>query len=251
MSSARNLANRANAQLSTGPQTPEGRQASKYNATRHGLSGKQIVVAGEDPKAFEHLFDELVASYKPANAAESTLVEEIAQNFWRLQRARRIEAETFNIAGGGADPVIAFGAALDRFDTIRRYMTAIERAYHRAIAQLEKTQSIRRKEAAVREEVTPAPAIVRPTIGFVSQTPEPRLIPKPIMSSTSPATSQIRPISLAQKTRSFENCPAKSMTFLAQIFLPAEFPNGFGAYKRGPVRRTYRDARVSICLHSV
>src|SRR5215218_6737465 len=100
MSSARDLANRDNARHSTGPKTPEGKEAAKYNATRHGLSGKQVVVYGEDPTAFECLHQELIASYNPANAAESTLVEEIAQNFWRLQRARKIETEAFNIASG-------------------------------------------------------------------------------------------------------------------------------------------------------
>jgi hypothetical protein len=143
--SSRIEANRANAQHSAGPRTEAGKAASKYNATRHGLSGKQIVVVGEDPTAFDALHKDLIEAYKPANAAESTLVEEIAQNFWRLQRARRIESETFNIDGGGADPVIAFGCAGERMDQIRRYMTSIERAYHRAIAQLEKTQAIRAK----------------------------------------------------------------------------------------------------------
>ena len=40
----------------------------------------------------------------PANAAETMLVEEIAQCFWRLQRARAIEAENFNLACCGPTP---------------------------------------------------------------------------------------------------------------------------------------------------
>ena len=193
MSSARDLANRNNAQHSTGPNTPEGKQASKYNATRHGLSGKQVIVYGEDPAAFERLHQELIASYNPANAAESTLVEEIAQNFWRLQRARRIEAETFNIHSGGADPVITYGCAIDRFEQIRRYMTSIERAYHRAIAQLERTQSIRAKAVGPQSN-PPEPVLVKPAIGFVSQKPKsahpsrPAPEPETVSNSRSPRT---------------------------------------------------------------
>jgi hypothetical protein len=194
MSSARDLANRNNAQHSTGPNTPEGKQASKYNATRHGLSGKQVIVYGEDPAAFERLHQELIASYNPANAAESTLVEEIAQNFWRLQRARRIEAETFNIHSGGADPVITYGCAIDRFEQIRRYMTSIERAYHRAIVQLEKTQSIRVKSSAPAKPSTAKPAVRKPGIGFVSQMPKPELLP-------SLPKPEIQPLSITQRHR--------------------------------------------------
>lgn len=161
--SSRISANRANAQGSTGPRTPEGKERSKYNATRHGLSGKLVVAPGEDPSGYDRLLQELMASYNPANAAESILVEEIAQNFWRLQRARRIETETFNIDGGGADPVIAFGISEERFANIRRYMTTIERAWHRAVAQLEKTQAIRAKQPSAPEPPADGP------VGFVSQ----------------------------------------------------------------------------------
>ena len=154
MSSRKIAANRANSLHSTGPDNTE---RTRYNATRHGLSGKQVVVQGEDPAAYEALRRGLFESYKPVNTAEEILVEEIAQNYWRLQRARIIEAENFRINGGGADPVIAFGCGAAHFDNVRRYMTTIERAYHRAIQQLEKTQAIRAKQP------------VEAPVGFVSQ----------------------------------------------------------------------------------
>ena len=49
------LANRENAKLSSGPKTREGKQASSRNATRHGLTGTQIVIPGEDAAAYEEL----------------------------------------------------------------------------------------------------------------------------------------------------------------------------------------------------
>ena len=143
MSNVRIAANRANAQRSTGPKTDLGKAASSRNAIRHGLTGKQVVINGEDPAAYEALRQDLIASYQPANAAESTLVDEIAQCFWRLQRARALEAEQFNLCCGGADPIIGFNSGNADFDRLRRYMTSIERAYHRAIEQLQKLQRLR------------------------------------------------------------------------------------------------------------
>jgi hypothetical protein len=160
-------ANRSNAQRSTGPKTEAGKKAASRNATRHGLTGKHVVNQGENPEAYEALRRDLLEAYQPANALEDTLVEEIAQCFWRLQRARAIEAENFNLSCAGADPVIGFNSGHIQFDRMRRYMTTIERAYHRALQQLERTQAIRRK--------------TEPEVGFVSQGPEklkspPRLI---------------------------------------------------------------------------
>jgi hypothetical protein len=160
--------NRANAQHSTGPKSEEGKAKSSRNATRHGLTGKQVVINGEDQQAYETLRHDLIDSYKPANAAEAMLVDEIAQGFWRLQRARALEAEQFNLCCGGADPIIGFNSGNADFERLRRYMTSIERAYHRAIQQLEKTQSLRAK--ALPEP--PAPPARPREVGFVSQFPK-------------------------------------------------------------------------------
>lgn len=158
-------ANRANARLSTGPQTQEGKAASKQNAMRHGLCSRQVVIDGEDPAAYEALRQDLLRSYRPFNAAEKMLVEEIAQNSWRLQRARAIESATFNLScAGGADPIIGFRSDQQYFDTLRRYMTSIERAWHRAQQQLDKLQAMRPAEPP-----DPAPDVLQEeSVGFVS-----------------------------------------------------------------------------------
>src|SRR5450759_2281622 len=45
-------ANRRNALKSTGPTTPEGKERSRCNAVRHGLTAETVVAALEDAKAY-------------------------------------------------------------------------------------------------------------------------------------------------------------------------------------------------------
>ena len=44
-------ANQANALHSTGPKTPEGKAVVRFNAFRHGLLARDVVLPGEDADA--------------------------------------------------------------------------------------------------------------------------------------------------------------------------------------------------------
>ena len=48
VSEARIAANRANAARSTGPKTAEGKEKSRANALKHGLTGSGVVLAEAD-----------------------------------------------------------------------------------------------------------------------------------------------------------------------------------------------------------
>ncbi|HEV2425404.1 MAG TPA: hypothetical protein VGZ29_11310, partial [Terriglobia bacterium] len=64
-------ANRANAQKSTGPRTPEGKQRSLANLKRHfaRLAGvPEALALDQEPGAAIHLYQELIAPYEPAPA---------------------------------------------------------------------------------------------------------------------------------------------------------------------------------------
>ncbi|MGI8741086.1 MAG: hypothetical protein ACR2NN_00670 [Bryobacteraceae bacterium] len=72
------IANRDNAQLSTGPRTPEGKQGSSLNATSHGLTGKAVVLPDEDQQAYENLCRDFIADLQPKGAMEEHLVQTLA-----------------------------------------------------------------------------------------------------------------------------------------------------------------------------
>jgi hypothetical protein len=190
-SPAQILANRENAQRSTGPTSREGRQASSRNAIRHGLTGTQIVIPGEDAAAYEQLRQELHQSHDPRNEAERILVDQIAANAWRLMRAQRVEtAFLAKLVEGAVDPAeaiaIAFLEKPKELARIHRYVGAAQNAYYKAMTQLAKLQ----KERTMLEEPD-VPEDFQEPIGFVSYsdlhavpTSSPSLIGKPSFSKT-------------------------------------------------------------------
>ena len=85
-------ANRRNALHSTGPRTPEGKQASRLNALRHALRAEEMIIPGhEDPAQLEAIFGALSEDWKPEGHTEIHLLEQIGLAEWRLRRVRRAE----------------------------------------------------------------------------------------------------------------------------------------------------------------
>src|ERR1700756_1832770 len=85
-------ANRSNSQLSTGPRSAEGKARVAANAMKHGLTGKQVVLPGEDPAEFDSFRSDLIADLAPQGALEETLAEKIVTDTWRLRRVPVLEA---------------------------------------------------------------------------------------------------------------------------------------------------------------
>lgn len=150
----RNTANKRNAAKSTGPKTPEGKARASRNSTTHGLSGSHIVLSTEDPAAFDDMLAELHEDWAPASAQERQLVREIAENRWRIDRIRRIEAETFEAGiATGASLAESFHSRGPDFDRIRRYEITCTRAWQRAINLLDELQAARRAAEPTDQEI--------------------------------------------------------------------------------------------------
>ena len=83
-------ANRRNALKSTGPTSEAGKQRSRQNAMRHGLTAETVVEPlenREDYKAFEM---SITAEFDAQTALERELVLRLASVLWRLRRATAI-----------------------------------------------------------------------------------------------------------------------------------------------------------------
>jgi hypothetical protein len=92
---AQTSANRANAQKSTGPRTPEGKAVVAQNAVKHGLLTQEVVIKGEDPGAFALYREGMLEELAPAGPMESMVAERIAGLAWRLRRAERLQGAAF------------------------------------------------------------------------------------------------------------------------------------------------------------
>ena len=98
MSSFRQIeANRRNACLSTGPVTEEGKNKSRQNAVRHGLTAETVIDALEDAEDYAAFEMAVTADYDAQSAVERELVLRLASVLWRLRRASAIEAGLFRL----------------------------------------------------------------------------------------------------------------------------------------------------------
>ena len=85
-------ANRANAQLSTGPRTPEGKAISSQNALRHHNLAKAVLTRAECRHRFSEFVAGFHAEYQPCTATEVALVDSLATARWKALRISNFEA---------------------------------------------------------------------------------------------------------------------------------------------------------------
>ena len=98
MTSFRQIAaNRRNASKSTGPTTDEGKQRSRCNAVRHGLTAETVIGALEDAEDYRAFEAAITADYDAQSAVERELVLRLASLLWRLRRATTMETGLFEI----------------------------------------------------------------------------------------------------------------------------------------------------------
>src|SRR5438132_1146407 len=90
-------ANRRNSLKSTGPKTEAGKQASRCNAVRHGLTAETAIGALEDAEDYKAFEATIIADYDAQSAIERELVLRLASLLWRLRRATTMETGLFEI----------------------------------------------------------------------------------------------------------------------------------------------------------
>ena len=152
LSAAKLAANRANAQKSTGPRTAEGKENSKRNAVKHGLSAKELIIKQGEHEEFQLFHDSLLESACPADPVQWILFNELVRAAWNLRRINQLEADLFD---GVTDP-LADENQDARMDRLARYRASNERTFHRALREL-KALETEHTVRATYESVTSQP----------------------------------------------------------------------------------------------
>jgi hypothetical protein len=141
ISSARLAANQANAKLSHGPATPEGRATSSQNRVTHGLTrhnGVFKLLPSEDEAAFLSLKQSLAEEHQPTTETEAILVNRMVESHWLSQRAQSlIDTCTDPDTGVITDPKL--------FSLYLRYQTTHTRSFDKCRNDLLKLKAERRK----------------------------------------------------------------------------------------------------------
>lgn len=136
------IANRANAQKSTGPTTAEGKTISSQNHTRHGFRGKFLMLGQESGAEFSSLFNDLMDEHQPASVTEKLLVQRMAEHLWLVRRAQNMQT---GLLADSKAPLKPFNT---EFSLYQRYETSNDRAFHKCLSALLKLKAEQRKAQA-------------------------------------------------------------------------------------------------------
>jgi hypothetical protein len=152
-------ANRRNAQHSTGPTTPAGKEAIRFNALTYGLRTRATILERENAADYSQLWDELEADWQPQTRTERCYLETMVTSQWLLRRVAESEQQIY--------VHIAFGE--DRFRMlgyVAKQGAQLERSFRTAIEDMKQSQKER--------QAKPQPQPVQPAKNAPSQPPVPR-----------------------------------------------------------------------------
>jgi len=147
-------ANRANALKSTGPRTQEGKDASRFNALRHGADAESIVIPGEDPAEYERVAAGYYEEFQPQSSVEEFHVQTLIRSDWQKRRLQRVEAKLYR-------KLQAEGSTLEDLDValllesptskllhkVFAQISSLDRAFYRALTDLRRTRRERERYA--------------------------------------------------------------------------------------------------------
>jgi hypothetical protein len=139
-SQAQQLANAANAQLSTGPRTEAGKAQSAQNARKHGLTAVELLIPFEDREEFEALHADYETDIRPQGALQHTLFDELVASAWSLLRIRRMETKLCS-AAKSYEELLDSAEIQTKLDRLGRHKARIERTFHRSLRELKALQT--------------------------------------------------------------------------------------------------------------
>jgi hypothetical protein len=225
ISDARLASNRANAQLSTGPTSPEGKATCSLNAVKTGLTGRTVLLPGDDAALYETHVSNFMKRHQPANDEEHNLVQSLADTEWRLLRIPSLEMGIYAVgrlefANLFDDQDVALRPALIEAETFLAYQrqlnnlsiqeSRLRRQREKDTAALKQLQSERHARETAQPRAAASPGIAEPGhLGF-------EFSPGQISAASAPAPcfpiSTFPPLAAEDAARS--NLPAELSKFL-------------------------------------
>lgn len=163
--SARTIANRANAALSTGPKTEEGKRIASHNALKTGLTGRTILLPTDDVALYQEHLARTIHLHQPETDEERAHVVTIAQIEWRLLRIPTLETGIYalgrrQLAANLVDEPADIREALLEAEVFLLYQKQLNNLYvqesrltrqlERETAKLQRLQAQRHAEAQAR-----------------------------------------------------------------------------------------------------
>ena len=129
-------ANRQNAQKSTGPKTPEGREAVRFNALTYGLRTRETILERENAREYSELWDGLDAEWQPHTRTDRIYLETMVTSQWLLKRIAESEQQIYTIAN-----------VEHRFKMLAyvyKMRAQLERSFRTAVADMKQSQKERK-----------------------------------------------------------------------------------------------------------
>ena len=146
---------------STGPVTPEGKQASSRNATTHGCrSEKHAILPGESAEEFERIQKKWLREYPPSNEVDAELILRLAEREWHLRRCERnLDKLQTELMLRSPNPLDWTEAEQKALSLLTRYFTTADRTWRAAWRDIEflrkgRIAEVRGMESAKRAVLT-------------------------------------------------------------------------------------------------
>ena len=178
-----------NAQKSTGPRTPEGKQKSSLNALRHGLTSQFAVIPGEDHELYQIQLQGFLDEYDPQSVTELHLARSLAELAWRIDRIASLEADLLR-APAEQEAIQDTVNLVKARDVLMRALSNLSLHGHRLSRQFAKTRTELLEIQKQNKQETAPGFVFENSIAEVPEPPD--LAPDLEIDETTPTTNRDR-----------------------------------------------------------
>jgi hypothetical protein len=175
ISDAQLAANRANAQLSTGPSAASLKKTS-LNALKTGLTGRQVLLPADDGVLYETMVRDYQNHFNPVGPEEIALVQSIVDVRWRLDRFPGLESALLDLGRQtmlqiepklAGNPGPAFEMQIrshleKKFRNLELQENRLVRRRERETKELRELQAIRKAAEEAKAKEKPAETAAKP-----------------------------------------------------------------------------------------